>query len=91
MFAPLRATVPEYAKYLRTLESATGLTVNHKTRVAVYLTVRAEIYDPQDDDNKRSTPQTLEHVKAFAAGMLKTFEGGNAMKYVDDGEFSVQN
>ena len=91
MFAPLRATVPEYAKYLRTLESATGLAVNHKTRVAVYLTVRAEIYDPQDDDNKRSTPQTLEHVKAFAAGMLKTFEGGNAMKYVDDGEFSVQN
>ena len=37
MFAPLRATVPEYAKYLRTLESATGLAVNHKTRVAVYL------------------------------------------------------
>ena len=31
MFAPLRATVPEYAKYLRTLESATGLAVNHKT------------------------------------------------------------
>ena len=91
MFAPLRATTPEYLIYLRELESSTGLAVDKKTRVSVYTTVCAEIYDPQDDDNKRVTPQTLEHIKAFATGMLQRFEHGNAMRYVDDGEYSVAN
>ena len=87
------ATTEEYSKYLRTLESSTGLAVDKKTRVAVYTTVRADIYDPQDEDNRAARPKTLEHIKAFATGMLERFDGGNATRYSSEhnGEYSVQN
>ena len=60
MFAPLVATVPAYAEYLRELEGATALAVDGKTRVSSIGAVRKEIYIPVDADNARSTPETLD-------------------------------
>ena len=91
MFAPLVATVPAYAEYLRELEGATALAVDGKTRVSSIGAVRKEIYIPVDADNARSTPETLEHITAFATGMLRTLMNGQAARYVDGGEYSKEN
>ena len=90
MFAPLAATVPAYAAYLRELEGATALAVDGKTRVSAVAAVRNEIYDPTDEDNMMSTEKALEHIKAFAAGMHKTLINGQGARYVDGGEYSKE-
>ena len=90
MFAPLAATVPAHAAYLRELEGATALAVDGKTRVSAVAAVRNEIYDPTDEDNMMSTEKALEHIKAFAAGMHKTLINGQGARYVDGGEYSKE-
>ena len=85
MFAPLVATEPAYVAYLETLKDATALAVDGKTRVPSVSAVRKEIYTPSDETNIESTSKTLEHIRAFAAGMLKTMTNGQAARYFDGG------
>ena len=88
-FAPLAATVPAYAAYLRQLESATALAIDGATRVASISAVRKEIYSPSDATNANSTANALEQIKTFAEGMLNTLTNGNASRYVTGGEYST--
>ena len=90
MFAPLAATVPAYASYLRELETATALAIDGKTRLPSISAVRKEIYLPSDATNLAATANTLEQIKAFATGMLNTLTKGQGARYVDGGEYSVE-
>lgn len=89
-FASLVSTVPAYADYRRKLAAATALAVDGKTRVMSISAVRAEIYSPTDATNIAATEKTLDHVKAFAAGMLNTMMNGQAARYVEGGEYSTE-
>ena len=57
MFAPLVATVPAYAEYLRELEGATALAVDGKTRVSSIGAVRKEIYTPSTRTTRGRRPK----------------------------------
>ena len=65
--------------------------VDGSTKIKSIVAVRAEIYTPVDETNIQTTPLALEHIKVFAEGMLHTLENGQGARYVDDGEYSLEN
>ena len=78
-FASLRATVPEYDEWLAVLDDSKKKSVDGQTEIHVYREVRAEIYNPTDADNQKSTEVMLKAIKAWGEGMLKTLDGGESL------------
>ena len=90
-FTALLTTVPEYAKHKADHLKIEARSVDNQESLNVTEIIRAELYRPTDPSNVRSTARTLEHLKAFMTGMLRTLTNSTvATRYIDNGDMGVR-
>ena len=85
-------SIEPYAKFLERRAASTRLSVDGRTKISDVAAVRTRLYDVRPDAADDPEIKTMHKViEAWGRGSLHTFENGEAMRYVDDGDLAAAN
>ncbi|KAJ8610355.1 hypothetical protein CTAYLR_003894 [Chrysophaeum taylorii] len=89
-YAAFDTEIATYAQFLETRAGSAKLSVDGQSTIRDVAAGRARLYAPTDTNDPEAKTM-LDALRAWGRGMRRTFEGGQSMRYVGDGDLAAVN